>query len=171
MKKTILLLLCLGILMGWLAGCQKPAQKPQTLQPESSGLTTSDCRVISDKLSKQARQIDGVGKATVILSEDKGSQNVTPSPTPGQTQVKGLTVMVGITLGSGADGNTVKRKVTQKLKETDSRVSRVMVTTDPNLIKKIDEVAAALIEGKPIQTMKERIDAISQQIQKERPNS
>jgi actin-like ATPase involved in cell morphogenesis len=158
----------LGLLAALAAGCQKPAQKPETPQPETSGLTTSDRRVISDKLSKQARQVEGVQNATVVLTE-MGSDTVAPSPTPGETQVQGLVAMVGVTIKSGADENKVKEEIRQKLKAVDSRVSHVLVTTDPNLIRKINDVAAGLIDGKPFQTMKDDINAINQQIKKDNP--
>lgn len=168
MKKIILVLLCLGFL-SVVTGCQKPAQKPDAPQQESSGLTTSDRRVIADMLSKQAKQVEGVQNATVVLTEQKENETVTPSPTPGQTQVQGLVAMVGITVKSGADADKVKAEVANKLKAADNRVTHVLVTTDPNLIKKINDVAAGLIDGKPFQTMKDDISAINQQISKENP--
>ena len=88
MRRALVLLLCLGLLAALAAGCQKPAQKPEAPQPETSGLTSSDRRVISDKLSKQAKQVEGVQNATVVLTE-VDSEAVVPSPTPGETQVKG----------------------------------------------------------------------------------
>lgn len=167
MKRIIAVLLCLGLLA--VSGCQKPAQKPDIAQPESSGLTTSDRRVIADMLSKQAKQVDGVQNATVVLTEQMENETVTPSPTPGQTQVQGLVAMVGITVKTGAEPDKVKEQVASKLKAADNRVSKVLVTTDPNLVKKINDVAAGLIDGKPFQTMKDDISAINQQIKKDNP--
>lgn len=161
-------MLCLALL-AVAAGCQKPAQKPEAPQPETTGLTTSDRRVISDRLSKQAKQVEGVENATVVLSEQLQNDAVTPSPTPGQTQVQGIVAMVGITVKSGSDSDQVKAEVADKLKASDKRVSHVLVTTDPNLVKKINDVAAGLIDGKPFQTMKDEVNAINQQIKKDNP--
>lgn len=168
MRRALVLLLCLGLLAVLAAGCQKPAQKPETPGPETSGLTTSDRRVISDKLSKQAKQVEGVQNATVVLTEMDGD-TVAPSPTPGETQITGLVAMVGVTTKPNADEKQVKEAVEKKLKAADSRVSKVLVTTDPNLIRKINDVAAGLIDGKPFQTMKDDINAINQQIKKDNP--
>lgn len=168
MRRALVLLLCLGLLAAMAAGCQKPAQKPEAPKPETSGLTTSDHRVISDKLSKQAKQVEGVQNATVVLTEVDGD-TVSPSPTPGETQVTGLVAMVGVTTKPNADEKQVKEAVEKKLKAADSRVSNVLVTTDPNLIRKINDVAAGLIDGKPFQTMKDDINAINQQIKKDNP--
>ena len=106
--------------------------------------------------------------ATVVLTE-VDSEAVVPSPTPGETQVKGLVAMVGVTVKANADENQVKEAVRKKLKAADSRVTNVLVTTDPNLIRKINDVAAGLIEGQPFQSMKDDIDAINQQIKKDNP--
>lgn len=77
--------------------------------------------------------------------------------------------MVGITVKSGSDSDQVKAAVADKLKVSDKRVSHVLVTTDPNLVKKINDVAAGLIDGKPFQTMKDEVNAINQQIKKDNP--
>lgn len=87
MKRITVLVLCLALL-AVAAGCQKPAQKPEAPQPETTGLTTSDRRVISDRLSKQAKQVEGVENATVVLSEQLQNDAVTPSPTPGRHRFK-----------------------------------------------------------------------------------
>lgn len=168
MKKIMVLLICFSLLATLAAGCQKPAQKPEITQPES-GLTTSDRRVIADKLSKQARQIEGVQNATVVLADNMENNSNTPSPTPGETDVQGLIVMVGITVKSGSDEASVKEQVVSKLKAADGRVSHVLVTTDPALIKKINDVAAGLLEGKPFQTMKDNINTINREIKKDNP--
>ncbi|MGI6434028.1 MAG: YhcN/YlaJ family sporulation lipoprotein [Syntrophomonadaceae bacterium] len=168
MKRIIVLIICFSLLATLFTGCQKPAPKPGTTPPES-GLTTSDRRVIADKLSKQARQIEGVQNATVVLAENNGNGAVTTSPTPGQTNAQGLIVMVGLTTKPGSDEARVKNQVVTKLKAADGRVSHVLVTTDPALIKKINDVAAGFLEGKPFQTMKDNINTINQEIKKENP--
>jgi hypothetical protein len=95
------------------------------------------------------------------------NDSVTPSPTPGQTQVQGLVAMVGVSIKAGADAGKVKAAVAEKLKAADKRVAHVLVTTDPNLVKKINDIAAGLIDGEPFQTMKDDINAINQQIKKD----
>lgn len=168
MKRIVVLIICFSLLGGLLGGCQKPAQKPGTTVPES-GLTTSDRRVIADKLSKEARQIEGVQNATVVLADNSGDNSVTTSPTPGQTDIKGLVVMVGLTTKPDSDETKVKNEVVSKLKAADGRVSNVLVTTDAGLVKRIEDVASGLLEGKPSQSMQDNIDKINKEIKKEKP--
>ncbi len=169
MKRNIVLVICLSLFLVLLAGCQQPAPKPGIDGPES-GLTTSDRRVISDKLAKQAREVEGVQNATVVLADTDGNDAVASSPTPGQTKVGGLTAMVGLTIKSGSDENEVKTQVESKLKTSDKRISHVLVTTDPKLIEKIQDVAAGLLEGKPFKSMQDNIDTINREIQDKTPS-
>ena len=69
--------------------------------------------------------------------------------------VSGLMVMVGLTLDNKVNGadetNQIKRSVMNKLKASDKRISQVLVTTDPGLVQRLTDVAAGIIQGRPIQ--------------------
>mgnify|MGYP000397733684 CR=1 FL=1 len=91
-----------------------------------------------------------------------------------RNDVSGLLVMVGITLEPTAKRDTatvnkVKNAVVNKIKASDADISQVLVTTDPNLIKRINNVAAAIIEGKPIEKFKDDINDLSGQIKRQTP--
>jgi hypothetical protein len=63
--------------------------------------------------------------------------------------------MVGITLNtevmaSATQQASTKKMVKQKILDSDKRVTDVLVTSDANMVKKINDVAAGLIEGKPV---------------------
>jgi len=55
------------------------------------------------------------------------------------------------------------------LTASDRRISQVLVTTDPNLIKRINDVAAGIIEGKPIQNFQTEINDITGKLKQQRP--
>ncbi|MGI5881211.1 MAG: YhcN/YlaJ family sporulation lipoprotein [Syntrophomonadaceae bacterium] len=101
--------------------------------------------------------------------------NVNPTP---NTAVKGnytgLIVMVGLNLDSKATNNptmanNIKKNVANKLKNSDQRISQVLVTTDPTLIQRINDVAAGIIQGKPIQNFQSDIKDLTTQIKQQQP--
>lgn len=91
-----------------------------------------------------------------------------------KNNVSGQMVMVGLTLEPSAmrdpaTQNKIKTTVANKLKASDRRISQVLVTTDPNLIKRINDVAAGIIEGKPIQNFQNDINDITNKVRDQRP--
>ena len=155
MKRNIALLACALFIAFIGIGCQKAAQTP--IEPQKtpeSGFTTSDRRVLTDRLSNIARQVEGVQNATVVITE----KNDTPA--------SGFIAMVGITPVRNADAAKIKTQVSEKIKASDQRISQVLVTTDPTLKKRIDDVAAGLLEGKPFQTMQDDINTINQDLKR-----
>lgn len=86
----------------------------------------------------------------------------------------GQMVMVGLTLEPSATGdptsqNKIKNTVANKLKASDRRISQVLVTTDPTLIKRISDVAAGIIDGKPIQKFQNDINDIIRKVKQQPP--
>ena len=170
-----------------------PERKPNTTT-DTSQMTASARRVMASNLSKKAEQVENVDKATVVVSGIAITNNVqdttrtTPlnnkTDNPNQsnyyTQNKnrqnnmGLVVMVGLNLNDKAEkntslANTAKKNVASKLKASDKRISQVLVTTDPNLIKRINDVAAGIIEGRPIQEFQQDINDITDRVKREKP--
>ncbi|MGS0763104.1 YhcN/YlaJ family sporulation lipoprotein [Syntrophomonas curvata] len=91
-----------------------------------------------------------------------------------KTNYSGQMVMVGLTLEptatrDPATQNKIKSTVANKLKASDRRISQVLVTTDPTLIKRINDVAAGIIEGKPIQNFQSDINDITRKVKQQRP--
>lgn len=96
--------------------------------------------------------------------------------TPGTTMTpgtkRGIMVMVGLTLNT-ATGNTaakatsVKKMVGKRIKASDKRISQVLVTTDPNMIKRLNDIAAGIIQGKPIQSFSKDVKELNAKLKRE----
>jgi Sporulation lipoprotein YhcN/YlaJ (Spore_YhcN_YlaJ). len=167
MKKICLVILCLVMLGITLPGCQGAARKPQTPQNPQGNLdvSASDRRMMANQLSKTAESVPDVQKATVVVSEAGGLS--------GGGTTKTLVAMVGLTVSSGLgnDANkvsTIKQTVADKLKAADTRINQVLVTTDPTMIKRINDIAAGIIEGKPIQSFEKDINTLANDLKKQK---
>jgi len=158
-----------------------PARKPGvTAKKPTTEMTASERRVMANKLSKMAENVKGVKRASVVVSSigmtNTGVTSTTNKMTntnAARTNYSGQIILVGLTLEptatrDSATINKVKSTVATKLKASDRRISQVLVTTDPTMIKRINDVAAGIIEGKPIQNFQRDITDISGKIKKER---
>jgi hypothetical protein len=189
LRKIITLLLCVSFLLIGLVGCQTTAKKPMTparkpgvtAKKPTTEMTASERRVMANKLSKMAENVKGVKRASVIVSSigmtntgTTATTNKMTNTNAARTNYSGQVIMVGLTLEptatrDAATINKIKSTVANKLKASDRRISQVLVTTDPNLIKRINDVAAGIIEGKPIQNFQSDINDISGKLKQQRP--
>ena len=189
MRKIFILLLCVSFLLISLMGCQTTSKKPMTparkpgvtAKKPTTEMTASERRVMANKLSKMAENVKGVKRASVIVSSigmtntgTTATTNKMTNTNAARTNYSGQVVMVGLTLDptatrDAATINKIKSTVANKLKASDRRISQVLVTTDPNLIKRINDVAAGIIEGKPIQNFQSDINDISSKLKQQRP--
>lgn len=157
MKIKVNLLLFLFIAgLFWLGGCQAE-KKPVTPQKTAnkSQITESDKRIMANRFSNIAQQVEGVTKATVVIASADATMNPATSKTG--TSAGKLVVMVGLTLDARTNASetlqkTVLSTVKKRILAADNRITDVLVTADPNMVKKINDVAAGLIEGKPVLT-------------------
>ena len=188
MRKIFTLLLCVGFLLISLMGCQTTSKKPMTparkpgvtAKKPTTEMTASERRVMANKLSKMAENVQGVKRASVVVSSigmtNTGVTSTTNKMTntnAARTNYSGQIILVGLTLEptatrDSATINKVKSTVATKLKASYRLISQVLVTTDPTMIKRINDVAAGIIEGKPIQNFQRDITDISSKIKKER---
>jgi hypothetical protein len=194
LRKIFTLLLCVSFLLISLMGCQTTAKKPMTparkpgvtAKKPTTEMTASERRVMANKLSKMAESVKGVKRASVVVTSISMTKPGTTTTTTGttstakmtktstaKTNYSGQVVMVGLTLEPTATRDTatinkVKSTVATKLKASDRRISQVLVTTDPTMIKRINDVAAGIIEGKPIQNFQNDINDISKKLKKQR---
>jgi hypothetical protein len=222
LRRIFPLVLCLSFLVISLIGCQDAAQRPLTPQqrPDTTTnqpdqMTPGERRAMANRLSQMAEEVDGVQRATVVVTtvgmtntgagmDTNGiDRNGTGMDTNGagtnannnnvsnnmnrpaadsdmarnnalDDDVTGQLVMVGLTLEPTATRdpatvNNTKTMVANKLKASDKRISQVLVTTDPNMIKRINDVAAGIIAGKPIQNFREDINDLNNQMKQDRP--
>jgi len=194
LRKIFTLLLCVSFLLISLMGCQTASKKPMTptrkpgvtTKKPTTEMTASERRVMANKLSKIAESVKGVKRASVVVTSISMTKPGTTTTTTGttstakmtktstaKTNYSGQVVMVGLTLEPTATRDTatinkVKSTVATKLKASDRRISQVLVTTDPTMIKRINDVAAGIIEGKPIQNFQNDINDISKKLKKQR---
>lgn len=179
-KTHLLLFLFIAgfFLMGGCQTAKKPVT-PQKITPTNpSQVTESDKRVMANRFSTIAQEVEGVTKATVVIAGADAAMGKAPGTTAApntagkpvetgvnettrtinQTTANGkMVVMVGLTLNantgaSEAKQQTAKNTVKKRILESDKRITDVLVTSDPNMVKKINDVAAGLIEGKPVLT-------------------
>lgn len=175
-----------------LSGCQKAAKKP--VVPENKPdtqiqqTTDSDKRVMANRFSNLAMGVSGVQKATVVVSATQAGMpenalQPNPSNVPG-SDVSGLSsnpgdipnavasklvVMIGLNLDPKAMQDktrekTIKEEVRAKIMADDGRISEVLVTNDPDMIKRLQDVAAGVIQGKPMQSYAQDIEELNKNI-------
>jgi len=167
-RKSLIVIICFVLMAGDLAGCKSTAQKPQApgqniTQTENLDVSASERRVLANQLSKAAEEINDVQKASVVVANMGGDGAKSSS----------LVAMVGLTVNAGVKADegrlaAVKQAVVERLKKVDNRIEQVLVTTDPTMIKKINDIAAGIIEGKPIQTYQKDVNSLNNELKKER---
>ncbi|MGE5455404.1 MAG: YhcN/YlaJ family sporulation lipoprotein, partial [Methylocystaceae bacterium] len=147
-----------------LLGCGRQAPKPMTpgnkIAPNgtrSPNTTTTPQpnmeRVMADRFSNLANQVSGVKGSTVVVNK-----NAT-----GNT----YTVMVGIELNADIKGSAsekVKKQVADRIKSNDTKVNKVLVTTDPDLITRLKDIASGVIKGKPVSSFAKEISELAKRI-------
>lgn len=89
-------------------------------------------------------------------------------------QANGVVVMVGLTIDPAVAKNqkkigSIKTMVMNKLKASDRRITQVLVSTDPNMVKRLSDVAAGIIQGKPIKTFEKDIRDLNNRFKREKP--
>ncbi|MGE5543884.1 MAG: YhcN/YlaJ family sporulation lipoprotein, partial [Bacillota bacterium] len=57
-----------------------------------------------------------------------------------------------------------KKEVTNKLDKADKRVTRVLVTTNPDLVRRIEDIARGVLAGKPVQSFAKEITEVTKRI-------
>jgi cell division protein ZapA (FtsZ GTPase activity inhibitor) len=106
--------------------------------------------------------------------------NLTPSPgltnnmDTNNNNRTGLVVMVGLTMEDNINNDankikSIKQTVANRLRGADSRITQVLVTSDPGLIEKINDIAAGLLEGRPIRSFDNDIKNLGNDLRREMP--
>jgi hypothetical protein len=212
LKKITAIILCVLLTtVICVSGCGKTAQKPAPDNTSNSGVqqtSDADKRVMASHFSNLAMNVNGVQKATVVVSASTTASPLTTSsdpnsvpgltpanngatttPNPDTTGTAGsdisgvssksgeipdvtsgkLVVMVGLNLNAAAmqdknQENKIKEEVKAKIMESDQRVNEVLVTTNADMIKKLQDVAAGVIQGKPLQSYAQDINELDKSI-------
>jgi hypothetical protein len=186
LKKLTAILLCAFLCASLIiSGCGQTAQKPAV--PENTPNTqmntpqqTDDAekRVMATRFSNLAMGVNGVTKATVVVSSVDSGDARTTTP-PGPTTIPDVPVlnatydtmvaMVGLNLDSKITQDkskemSVKDEVKSKIMADSQKISEVLVTTNPDMIKKLQDVAAGVIQGKPMQSYAQDIEELNKNI-------
>ncbi len=120
-----------------------PAKKPLGGMPASS----AELHKLATKLAGEAAKVNGVKKATVVLSNT--------------TAYVGLDLKPNIT---GAKTNTIKKDVGTRVKKADKRLTKVYVSTDVDTVTRIKRVADGIAKGKPISSFSRELSEIARRI-------
>ncbi len=161
-RKMLIFVFIAAIILS--AGCQqakKPYTAPKTTTPSNpTQVTESDKRIMANRFSEIAKAVPGVMTATVVVAGADAAMDTSKTSTTAKSELSTksaskIVVMVGLTLNkesmaTDAKQESIKNMVKQKIKNNDKRVTDVLVTTDANMVKKINDVASGLIEGKPV---------------------
>ncbi|ADI02274.1 MAG TPA: YhcN/YlaJ family sporulation lipoprotein [Syntrophothermus lipocalidus] len=146
-------------------GCEKsqkttPAKKPATVRktvtqpqkkPVTSTITATEADRIAKCLAQEAVKVKGVNKAYVVIDTTGAKPNA----------------YVGVNLTpdvKGAQTDKVKKEVEKKLKSAEPRLSTVNVTSDPDLVKRIRDLASAIAKGRPISGFADEIKELARRI-------
>ncbi len=212
LKKIMTIILCvLFITTVWVSGCSQNAKKPQPEDTSNSGVqqtSDADNRIMASRFSNLAMDVNGVQKATVVVSSTTGANplnvssnsNSAATLNPAQSgttttsnlsdtnqsgsELSGissnpgavadidpgrLVVLAGLTLNAAAmqdkdQENKVKEEVKTKIMQSDQRVNEVLVTTNPDMLKKLQDVAEGVIQGKPLQNYAQDINELDKSI-------
>ncbi len=185
MKKVLVILLCIIFCVSLLvSGCGKAAKKPVVPEnmPDTQMNTpqqTNDAgnRVMANRFSNLAMGVNGVTKATVVVSavSEVSGKTINPSPTTStdvtvlNTMADKLVVMVGLNIDpkmmqDKTKEMSIKEEVKSKIMADNQMVSEVLVTTNPDMIKRLQDVAAGVIQGKPVQSYAQDVEELNKSI-------
>lgn len=174
-KRVFVIMLGLMLTATVVTGCQKTAEKPMNPQQNTTSKTgnmdisASERRVMASRLSQIAQNVSGVKTASVVLTT--GQTVFDSAGNPGINPAGTLIVLVGLTLNPSVskDENQtsrVKKTVIDRIKANDRRIAQVLVTTDAVMIKRLNDIAAGIIEGKPIQSYEKNVDNLARDLKK-----
>ncbi len=148
---AILVLFLFSVLVGC-AAQRRPAPPEQSpgIPPGARQALPTDPREASrlaERMAGVAERERGVKSATVVLA--------------------GGTVYVGINLEENVEGEQtgqVKRNVAAKVKDNDARVARVLVTTDPDIVTRIERIAGEVEQGRPVTAFTDEIEELNKRM-------
>jgi hypothetical protein len=112
-----------------------------------------------------ANNINGRMNGT-LNNNNNFNNNMTNNNMNGDS-ANGIVVMVGLTLDDNRNMNEmdIKRRVANRIKNSDPRISQVLVTTDQNLMQRINNVASGLVKGIPIDNFRNDLNDLSNRIE------
>lgn len=117
---------------------------PRNMQPAE---VEEDLMARADRIVNEVVKLDKVRSATVVISEN--------------------TAVVGINPTSGETGELdrkVEKEIEEVVKETDKNIDRVVVTADPDLFTRIENISKEAGRGRPLSGFGREIEEIIRRI-------
>ncbi|MDI6632265.1 MAG: YhcN/YlaJ family sporulation lipoprotein [Bacillota bacterium] len=141
----------------WAGGCTAPQRKPTppasptqpAPEPARKPLPTDPRELsrVAGRLAGEAARVPGVNKATVVIV--------------------GSTAYVGINLNADVErGETtrIRQRVADRVRKTEPRLRRVMVTADADTFTRIKRVQDGIARGKPVSAFTREIQEINRRM-------
>lgn len=187
MRKLIGLCFCIGGILFLPIACNNAPQKP--IAPEQSPKMTeevSDRRIMTSRFSILAQEVDGVRNASVIITNQDPDGNVILLGNKNKkTQVElddenynsddiittasndNIVVLVGLDVDDQAKKeniNEIKEEIIDKIKAADKNVSEVLVTSNPETVNKIKNIASRIIQGESAESYDKEVKELAEEI-------
>jgi YhcN/YlaJ family sporulation lipoprotein len=102
---------------------------------------------LADRLATEAKRVEGVERATVVLA--------------GNTCYVGLDIRDGV---ERKETNRIMEEVAERLKKTEPRLTRVMVSTDADVFTRLKRIADGLKQGRPISAFTRELGEINRRM-------
>lgn len=114
-------------------------------------------------MNQNTGRTNGGGLAGITNSINNVNNRVNNNTNMNNT--RGLVVMVGLDLNDNYKNNAtnmdrIQREVANRIKASDNRISQVYVTTDENMVERIEDVAEDVVNGGTMNTLRNDINNI-----------
>lgn len=109
--------------------------------------TTGNLSTRADKIVKEVDKIKDVKSSTVVITD--------------------RTALVGVNLTSGTKGPlnaTIKKEVENAVKKADKDITKVSVTADPDIFRRIENIARDIGKGRPLSGFGKEVEEIIRRI-------
>ncbi|MFU0800857.1 MAG: YhcN/YlaJ family sporulation lipoprotein [Xylanivirga thermophila] len=124
---------------------------PKTTTPKTTPKATTDNKSYMDRANKIADKV-------ASLKEIESSTCV----------ITGNTAMVGVQFNKQYKGKTtddIKDQVDKVVKNTDKKIDRVVVSADPDVVKRLEDMLTDIGKGKPISGFAKEMNELLNRIQ------
>lgn len=132
-----------------------------TVEPGSDGLRSDD---LDDNDLVRIEDNESMTKRSKSISEKLSKLDGINNP---NVVITGKTALVGVDLATNTEDSKtteLKNMVQSKVKEIDSDIDNVVVTSDMDLTKRIKNVGKDIEDGKPISGLLEEIEEVMRRI-------
>ncbi len=139
-RSSIFLIFCVLVILTFTLCACSEARKPL---PDNKNAPNER----ADKLAYMADSVDGVKKATVVIS--------------------GKMAYVGLDLDADIEEeqtNEVEKMVMDKVKGAEEAITTVYVTSDADTVTRIKKIAEGISEGKPVSSFGKELEEIGRRI-------